>query len=59
MSIEVKLPNGNILHLPESAPRHEYTICECHVRMGNDFFFLPAGQCLRDDKTCNETKDKP
>jgi hypothetical protein len=27
--------------------------CACHKRMGNDFWFLPAGQCLRDDKTCD------
>jgi hypothetical protein len=50
---EIKLPNGNILHVPDSAPRQEYTICECHVRMGNDFFFLPIDACLRDDKTCD------
>lgn len=22
--------------------------CECHRRMGNDFYFLPTGQCLYD-----------
>jgi hypothetical protein len=59
MSIEIKLPNGNILHLPETAPRQEYTLCDCHVHMGNDFFFLPRGQCLREDKTCNEVPRKP
>ncbi len=56
MSVEVKLPGGNILHLPETAPRKEYTLCECHVRMGNDFFFLPIDQCLRDDRKCNAPK---
>lgn len=27
--------------------------CECHEKMGNDFWFLPIGSCLRKDKTCN------
>lgn len=30
--------------------------CDCHKRMGNDFWFLPVGSCLRDDKTCNNPK---
>lgn len=56
MSIEVKLLNGNILHIPETAPRHENTCCDCHVHMGNDFYFLPMDACLRADKTCNQPK---
>jgi hypothetical protein len=56
--IEVKLPNGNILFLPENAPRREYTLCDCHIMMGNDFFFMPKGKCLRKDKTCNEMLSK-
>lgn len=29
--------------------------CDCHRRMGNDFWFLPTGQCLhRDDGVCNK-----
>ena len=27
--------------------------CDCHKRMGNDFWFLPIGSCLRKDKTCD------
>ncbi len=38
-------------------PRHAATpdidFCECHKKMGNDFWFLPTGSCLRPDKTCS------
>jgi len=27
--------------------------CDCLRQMGNDFYFLPTGSCLREDKTCN------
>jgi hypothetical protein len=27
--------------------------CDCLKQMGNDFYFLPLGSCLRPDKTCN------
>lgn len=27
--------------------------CSCHRKMGNDFFFLPIGECLRPDKRCD------
>lgn len=27
--------------------------CECHRQMGNEFWFLPTGSCLRPDKKCN------
>lgn len=27
--------------------------CSCHKRMGNDFWFLPSGQCLRSDRACD------
>lgn len=30
--------------------------CECHERMGNDFYFLPIAACLRKDKTCTNPK---
>lgn len=56
---EIKTGEGKITHLPEQRQRVEQTIasgffhCECHERMGNDFYFLPIGSCLRPDKTCN------
>lgn len=28
--------------------------CECQEKMGNDFWYLPTGACLRDDKTCTK-----
>jgi hypothetical protein len=28
--------------------------CECHEKMGNDFYFLPAKSCLRADKQCTK-----
>jgi len=30
--------------------------CSCHRRMGNDYFFLPAGQCLRKDGKCDRAE---
>lgn len=54
---ECKLDNGNIVHLPEAAQRYaENCYCSCHVRMGNDFYFLPIGSCLRPDNTCDHPK---
>lgn len=34
--------------------RHQ---CRCHEQMGNDFWFLPTGQCLRADRTCTKKID--
>lgn len=31
--------------------------CECHTRLGNDFYFLPSGSCLRSDGKCNGDRD--
>jgi hypothetical protein len=59
---EVKLGDGKILHMPDTEQRtmlprqerddHGYT-CECHRTLGNDFWFLPIGSCLRKDRECN------
>ncbi len=27
--------------------------CSCHARMGNDFYFLPAADCIRDEGVCD------
>lgn len=35
-------------------PADEGVFCDCHRQMGNDFYFLPTGSCLRKDKTCNK-----
>lgn len=56
---EFHLGNGKIIHMPEKPQRerepaaHEALWCDCHKRMGNDFWFLPTGSCLRDDRRCN------
>ena len=31
-------------------PQSSNYICECHRRMGNDFWFLPTAHCLLDEK---------
>lgn len=56
---EVRLQNGNILHMPEEPQRARGfpgVLCDCHGRMGNDFYFLPTDSCLRSDRTCNKVK---
>lgn len=55
--------DGKIVHLPDVEQRtmtprderddHGYQ-CDCHRRMGNEFWFLPAQACLRSDKRCDE-----
>lgn len=47
--------DGKILHVPDVQQRQPEPgcACECHERMGNDFYFLPTGSCLRADKRCN------
>jgi hypothetical protein len=35
---------------------HPGVACECHAKMGNDFWFLPMGACLRKDRKCNHGK---
>lgn len=48
-----------IVHLPQdeqrpvAAVRHDGYQCDCHKKMGNDFWFLPIKSCLRDDNTCS------
>ncbi len=34
-------------------PSDRMTTCACHERMGNDFYFLPHGNCLY-FKTCQQ-----
>lgn len=29
-------------------------VCDCHRLLGNDFYFLPMGSCLHDEKPCKE-----
>lgn len=41
-----------LFRVPEPEVSSDYQ-CHCHERMGNDFWFLPADQCLRNDKTCS------
>lgn len=56
---EFKLGDGKIVHLPADEQRepgpvlHHGYQCDCHVKMGNDFWFLPTGSCLRQDGKCN------
>ena len=57
---EFKSGEDRIVHLPDTSVREQSTAsgffhCECHERMGNDFYFLPMGACLRADKTCSNT----
>jgi hypothetical protein len=56
---EFRTQDGTIIHLPDTVQRSGMdTIplepCDCHVRLGNDFYFLPTGSCLRKDGKCNE-----
>lgn len=55
---EIKTGDGKIMHMPDTEQRKRETDyhCECHCRMGNDFYFLPMGSCLRKDKTCSNTE---
>lgn len=44
-----------IIHLPVEQQRNgplSPRPCECELKMGNDFLFLPRGSCLRNDKRC-------
>ena len=51
---EFKSQDGKIVHLPDSQQRATtHDECDCHTRMGNDFYFLPLSACLRPDKKCN------
>ncbi len=34
------------------ATRKQQYVCECHKKMGNDFWLLPASHCLRPDGKC-------
>lgn len=40
----------------ERTMHQEEHACECHERMGNDFWFLPRDKCLS-DKPCNRSCD--
>ena len=38
-----------------AGPEPEPYVCDCHARMGNDFWFLPKDACLhREDGVCNK-----
>lgn len=59
---EFKYSNGCIVHMPDSIQRTYGALadgqyhCACHVRLGNDFYFLPLGSCLRQSKQCDNPK---
>lgn len=48
--------DGNTIYTPDHEPEvkaePEYH-CDCHKRMGDDFWFLNVGSCLRSDATCS------
>lgn len=35
----------------QTAPDDGY-VCDCHVLLGNDFWFLPPSKCLHDHPVC-------
>ncbi len=43
--------NRIVYDVPEVIERAE--LCDCHRWMGNDFYFMPAGECLRPNRICN------
>lgn len=45
---------GDAQRVPDAADGGYH--CWCHEAMGNDFFFLPMGSCLRADKKCTNPK---
>jgi hypothetical protein len=51
-----KTPDGRTFLIPGDAQRVERDgiRCECHENMGNDFYFLPKGSCLRRDGKCTK-----
>lgn len=57
---EVNMGDGKILHMPDTVQRvqdpNEGVWCDCHKRMGNDFYFLPTGSCIRNDKRCTNAR---
>jgi hypothetical protein len=58
---EVNMGDGKILHMPDTMQRKPVEDdggyqCECHRKMGNDFWFLPTGSCLRKDNTCEGSR---
>lgn len=59
---EFHTQDGTIIHLPDTPQRppilqSPWEPCDCLKRLGNDFYFLPTGSCLRTDKTCNNPGD--
>jgi hypothetical protein len=46
------LPGDHQRFTPLQSP-FEGHYCTCHVTMGNDFYFLPKGSCLRKEKVCD------
>lgn len=50
-----KTPDGRTFLIPGDAQRVEDGVhCQCHADMGNDFYFLPKGSCLRRDGKCTK-----
>lgn len=53
---EFHTQDGTIVHLPDTRQRavDDFSyVCDCHRNLGNDFWFLPTGSCMRPDKRCN------
>lgn len=50
--------DGRTFLIPGDAQRVPDKVdhCECHTNMGNDFYFLPIGSCLRRDRKCTNTE---
>jgi hypothetical protein len=54
---EVRTQDGKVLYMPDQQrPRDDSYTCDCHRRMGNDFWFLPTESCLRSDGVCNKAR---
>lgn len=51
--------DGKRFHLPDTKQREPDPAlyqCDCHRRLGNDFWFLPTGSCIRRDSLCDKPK---
>lgn len=50
LGFEMRIPRNDSAGCLHPCAEDSEWLCECHRRMGNDFFFLPAGRCLDDNK---------
>lgn len=41
--VELRNDSGGCLHQFDESAAY---LCKCHERMGNDFWFLPTGECV-------------